>query len=130
MNDAGRAMAFLPETAAGQRAVLTAVAADCVSVSEKDYTVSPNAVMLVGNKSYSWADTGYLQAACWQGSTVWIFCDDLGAVNCVYLPTDDPAQAAKLAVDSTQTAIILRVGNDLLTAYAVTGQTAEVETFS
>lgn len=132
LNAAGRAMAFLPEIPVGSMAVLTAADADSVTASEKRYAVSKNAVVLVGEKSYDWADTGSLQAACWQGRAVWLFCDDLGEVSCIYLPVEDPVRAAKLTVASAQEAIVLEIGGEdgLLTAYAVAGQNAEVETFS
>ncbi len=131
LNAAGRAFAFLPENAAGSRAVLTAADADGVTASGKRYAMSKDAVMIVGEKAYGWKETGSLQAACYPGSTVWLFCDDLGAVDCVYLPVEDPVRAAKQAVASAKQAIVLEVGgeSDLLTAYAVAGQSASVETF-
>lgn len=132
LNAAGRAMAFLPERAEGQKAVLSAADADGMTASGKNYAVSDNTVMIVGEKVYSWSETGNLQANCYLGSEVWLFCDDLGAVDCVYLSVADPVRAAKLTVTSEQTAIILSVGGETgqLTAYAVAGQEAAMETFS
>ncbi|MBE6961757.1 MAG: S-layer homology domain-containing protein [Ruminococcaceae bacterium] len=132
LNAAGRAAAFIPESTAGRKAVLTAAAADEVTASGKAYEMARGAVMIVGDQVYDWTETGSLQANCCLGSAVWLFCNDLGEVDCVYLAAEDPARAEKLAVTSAQTAILLNVGgeSDLLTAYAVTGAEASVETFS
>jgi len=132
LNAAGRAVAFIPEKAVGQAVVLRAAAVGSMTASGKDYTMSKDAVMIVGEKVYRWSETGSLQANCYLGSAAWLFCDDLGAVDCVYLPVTDPVGAAKMAVTSEQTAIILSVGGETgqLTAYAVAGQEAAMETFS
>lgn len=131
LNSAGRVLGFIPEELAGKTTVLTAAAASEVTGTAAAYDLAADAVIIVGETVYDWAKTGYLQANRYLGSAVWLFCDDIGDVSCVYLPVEDPAQAAELAVASTQTVIILDTAakDGRLMAYAVTESDASTEYF-
>lgn len=121
LNGDGRAMAFLPEKPAGMKGVLSDAAVDGVVASGKRYEMHRDAVIIVGQTVYAWKETGNLQAYRSLGSEVWLFCDDLGKVSCIYRPVTDAAREAEMAVASAQPVILLDLDKEKqqLTVYAI-----------
>lgn len=131
LNGNGRAVAFLPEKPAGMKVVLSDAAVDGVAASGKRYEMHSDAVMIVGKTVYAWKETGNLQAYRSLGSVVWMFCDDLGKVSCIYRPVTDDVRETKMAVTSAQPVILLDQDRNQAqaTAYALAGNAATVETY-
>ena len=131
---AGRVMGFLPEEKYDAQVQIGSVTdARLTDRTGAAYEMADGAVLIVGETGYDWDGTGYLQAACYPGSTLQLYYDDRGEVRCAYLPVADAAAAGELAVKTAKTVILLdpevtsgyRAGQVM--TYAISGTAAAVE---
>ena len=130
LNSDGDVVGFRPDTT-GKQLTLLAADEDEISDGSTVYEPADNAVVIVGEKVYSWSGSGYLQANRHLGKSVRLFTEN-GDVTCLFIPVEDSDAEAKLAVTSTQNVILVSADTvrgtsaDELTACVISGNAASI----
>ena len=104
LDDRGDVMAAIPESGESRDVVIRSAKASGIT-GEDGVTrrISSNAVTIVGDSSYTWGSTGYVQINSRAGQTARLFYED-GAVTYVCLTAGTAAVGAQIAVAQTDSA--------------------------
>lgn len=100
----GDVMAAIPESGESQDVVISSAKASGITGADGvTRRISANAVTIVGDSSYTWGSTGYVQANSRSGQTARLFYDD-GTVTYVWLTAGTADVGVQMAVAQTDTA--------------------------
>lgn len=104
LDDRGEVMAAIPESGETLDVVISSAKASGITGTDGvTRRISANAVTIVGDSSYTWGSTGYVQANSRSGQTARLFYDD-GTVTYVWLTAGTADVGVQMAVAQTDTA--------------------------
>lgn len=112
-DSSGRVTGFVPESEETRDLTIgSATPSTLTDASGVSYRISSGAVVLSGGSAYPYSTSGYLQLSAQEGKTVRLFCDDSGAVTCLYLSggTGASSQAAVASTASAESSLARSLG--------------------
>lgn len=104
LDDRGDVMAAIPESGESQDVVIASAKASGITGTDGvTRRINANAVTIVGDSSYTWGSTGYVQINSRSGQTARLFYED-GVVTYVCLTAGTAGVGAQIAVAQTDSA--------------------------
>ena len=104
LDERGDVMAAIPESVESRDVVIASAKASGITGTDGvTRRISANAVTIVGDSSYTWGSTGYVQINSRAGQTARLFYED-GVVSCVCLTAGTAGTGAQIAVAQTDSA--------------------------